>query len=156
MRFNQSDEVSQSLDSSAASPSPGTGVKEQPTPETSRRWRWAWWLLAYTSLILGIIGIVLPVMPTVPFILLAAFAASRGSQRLHDWLLAHPVMGPMIRDWQATGAVSRNAKWLATMMMAATSVMLFFFSPRLWLAIGVSTIMALVATWLWFRPEPPR
>lgn len=131
-------------------------MSELSTPETSRRWRWAWWLLAYTSLVLGIIGIVLPVMPTVPFILLAAYAASRGSQRLHDWLLAHPVMGPMIRDWQATGAVSRSAKWLATTMMAATAVMLFFFSPRLWLAVGVSTMMALVATWLWLRPEPPQ
>ncbi|HET9031985.1 MAG TPA: YbaN family protein [Dokdonella sp.] len=128
---------------------------EKTTVQTSRRWRWAWWLLAYISLGLGIIGIVLPVLPTVPFILLAAYAASRGSQRLHDWLVTHPRMGPMIRDWHETGAVSRNAKWLATTMMIATSVILFLFSPRLWLAIGVSVMMALVATWLWLRPEPP-
>ena len=131
-------------------------MTESPTtPEASRNWRWAWWLLAYLSLALGIIGIALPVLPTVPFILLSAYAASRGSRRLHDWLLAHPLMGPMIRDWHATGAVSRNAKWLATMMMVATAGMLFVFSPRWWLAAGVSTIMASVATWLWLRPEPP-
>lgn len=112
-------------------------------------------LLAYASLALGIIGIVLPVLPTVPFILLAAYAASRSSQRLHDWLLAHAVMGPMIRDWHATGAVSRNAKWLATAMMVATAAMLFIFSPHGWLAIGVSAMMGAVATWLWLRPEPP-
>lgn len=129
-------------------------MSEPTSLETSRRWRWAWWVLAYVSLGLGIIGIVLPVMPTVPFILLAAYAASRGSQRLHDWLLAHPYMGPMIRDWRENGAVSRNAKWLATTMMVATSAVLFFFSPRLWLATGVSAMMALVATWLWLRPEP--
>lgn len=129
-------------------------VSEPTSFETFRRWRWAWWLLAYVSLGLGIIGIVLPVMPTVPFILLAAYAASRGSQRLHDWLLAHPSMGPMIRDWRENGAVSRNAKWAATAMMAATSVVLFLVSPRLWLATGVSMMMALVATWLWLRPEP--
>lgn len=130
-------------------------MSESPNPESSRSWRWAWWLLAYVSLILGIIGIALPVLPTVPFVLLSAYAASRGSRRLHDWLLAHPVMGPMIRNWHATGAVSRNAKWLATTMMAATAVILFLFSPRWWLAAGVSTMMALVATWLWLRPEPP-
>ena len=51
-----------------------------------------------------------PGLPTVPFVLLAAFAAARGSQRLHGWLLAHRQFGPMIRDWQAHGAVSRRAK----------------------------------------------
>ena len=130
-------------------------TESPPSPGSSRNWRWAWWLLAYLSLVLGIIGIALPVLPTVPFILLSAYAASRGSRRLHAWLLAHAVMGPMIRDWHATGAVSRNAKWLATMMMAATAAMLFVVSPRWCLAAGVSTMMALVATWLWVRPEPP-
>ena len=61
--------------------------------------RWLWWLLAYASLGIGIVGIVVPGLPTVPFVLLAAFAAARGSQRLHGWLLAHPQFGPMIRDW---------------------------------------------------------
>ena len=125
------------------------------TPAPTGRWRWAWLLLAYFSLGLGIIGIVLPVMPTVPFILLAAYAASRGSQRLHDWLLAHPLMGPMIRDWRDNGAVSRRAKWLATTMMATTAIVLLFLSPRLWLTISVSLVMTLIATWLWLRPEPP-
>ena len=53
------------------------------------RLRWAWWLLAYVSLGLGLIGIVVPGLPTVPFVLLSAFAAARGSMRLHDRLLAH-------------------------------------------------------------------
>jgi hypothetical protein len=58
--------------------------------------RWLWWLLAYASLGIGIVGIVVPGLPTVPFVLLAAFAAARGSQRLHAWLLAHRQFGPMI------------------------------------------------------------
>ena len=79
-------------------------------PAASRprsRFRWAWWLLAYASLGLGIVGIVVPGLPTVPFVLLSAFAAARGSERLHARLLAHRQFGPMIRDWQAHGAVSR-------------------------------------------------
>ncbi len=130
-------------------------MSERSNPEPSRRWRWAWWLLAYLSLALGIIGIALPVLPTTPFILLAAYAAARGSARLHAWLLAHAVTGPMIRDWNAHGAVKRNAKWLATTMMALTAVMLLLFAPRWWLAAGVSLMMAIVAVWLWLRPEPP-
>ena len=120
-----------------------------------RRWRWAWWLLAYASLGLGLIGIALPGLPTVPFVLLAAFAAARGSMQLHRWLLAHRRFGPMIHSWQAYGAVSRSAKWLATLMMAASAALMFMTAPAWWMAAGGSAIMAVVATWLWRRPEPP-
>lgn len=120
------------------------------------RLRWAWWLLAYASLGLGVIGIVVPGLPTVPFVLLAAFAAARGSQRLYRRLLAHRQFGPMIRDWQCHGAVSRNAKRLATAMMAAGAGVLFLTASEWWLAAAGSAIMAVVAAWLWSLPEPPR
>lgn len=116
--------------------------------------RWAWLLLAYVSLGLGLVGVVLPGLPTVPFVLLAAYAAARGSERLHKRLLAHRVFGPMIRDWQRSGAVSRRAKWLASGTMLASAVIMFVFAPRWWMAATGSTIMAVVALWLWLRPEP--
>src|SRR3546814_13691343 len=77
---------------------------------TSNRFRWAWWLLAYASLGLGLVGVVVPGLPTVPFVLLSAYAAARGSERLHRWLLAPRVFGPMIVGWQVHGAVRRRAK----------------------------------------------
>ncbi len=127
------------------------------TPATARvRFRWAWWLLASASLGLGLVGIVVPGLPTVPCVLLSAFAAARGSQRLHDWLLSHRQFGPMIRDWQAHGAVSRRAKWLAVSMMSVCAVIMFLTAPRAWMAATGTAIMAVVATWLWRRPEPPR
>ena len=116
--------------------------------------RWLWWLLAYASLGLGIVGIVVPGLPTVPFVLLAAFAAARGSRRLRDRLLAHRQFGPMIRDWEREGAVSRRAKTLATAMMAVCAAIMFLTAPRWWMAATGSAIMACVALWLWRRPEP--
>ena len=118
--------------------------------------RWLWWLLAYASLGLGIVGIVVPGLPTVPFVLLAAFAAARGSRRLHDWLLAHRRFGPMIRDWEREGAVSRRAKTLATAMMALSSAVMFLTAPKWWMAATGTAIMAVTALWLWRRPEPQR
>ena len=116
--------------------------------------RWFWWLLAYASLGIGIVGIVVPGLPTVPFVLLAAFAAARGSRRLREWLLAHRQFGPMIRDWERDGAVSRRAKKLATAMMALCAVIMFLTAPKGWMAATGTTIMACVALWLWRRPEP--
>ncbi len=118
------------------------------------RFRWLWWLLAYASLGLGLVGIVVPGLPTVPFVLLAAFAAARGSQRLREWLLAHRHFGPVIRDWEAQGAVSRRAKRVATLTMAICAGIMFLTAPRWWMAATGTAIMAVVATWLWRRPEP--
>ncbi len=123
------------------------------------RFRWAWWLLAYASLGLGIVGLFLPLLPTTPFLLLAAYAASRGSQRLHLQLLQHPRFGPVIRDWQAHGTVSRRTKWSATfaMLVCALVLLLVMFAtgPHAWwrLALPVAC-MAMVSAWLWLRPEP--
>lgn len=122
-------------------------------PERTR-YRWAWWLLAYASLGLGLLGVALPGLPTVPFVLLAAYAAARGSKRLHAWLVTHPRFGEHIRDWERDKAVSRRAKTLATAMMTASAVVMFFTAPKAWMAALGTGIMVVVAVWLWRRPEP--
>ena len=123
--------------------------------------RWLWWLLAYASLGIGIVGIFVPGLPTTVFVLISAYAAARGSERLHAWLLGHPRFGPAIRDWQAHGAVGRRAKWAATWTMLACAavlllVMLRFPAHRWWMTALPIACMALVAAWLWRRPEGPR
>ena len=116
--------------------------------------RWLWWLLAYASLGIGLVGIVVPGLPTVPFVLLAAFAAARGSQRLRDWLLAHRTFGPMIGDWERERAVTRRAKWLASAMMSVCAVVMFLTAPKWWMAAIGTAVMAVTAAWLWCRREP--
>ena len=115
--------------------------------------RLLWRALALLSLGLGLIGIVLPVLPTVPFLLLAAWAAGKGWPALETWLLHHAHFGPHIRSWRDRGAVPRRAKWLASLMMTASAIMLAL-SPLHWAAkIGVPALMLAVAIWLWRRPE---
>ena len=116
--------------------------------------RWPYLLLAWIALALGLIGIVVPGLPTTPFILLAAWAAARGSTKLHRWLESHRVFGPMIRDWQAQGAVSRRAKWSASGAMLVCAVIFFITAPKWWMAASGTGVMGVVATWLWWRPEP--
>jgi len=112
-----------------------------------------WRALALASLALGIVGIVLPVLPTVPFVLLAAWAGSRGWPALDAWLLNHPRFGPSVRDWRERGAVPRRAKWLATAMMTVSATVIVLLPLPAWARIGVPLVMAAVAIWLWRRPE---
>lgn len=137
---------------------------DTPPPTAGRartRFRWAWWLLAYASLGMGIVGVFVPGLPTTVFILIAAYAASRGSERLHRYLMTHPRFGPAIHDWQRSGAVSRRGKWTATWAMlfcaaVLLAVMLWVGAHRWWMAALPIACMTAVATWLWRRPEPPR
>ena len=41
-------------------------------------------------------------------------------------------------------------------MMSACAVIMFLTAPKVWMAATGTSIMAIVATWLWLRPEPPR
>jgi uncharacterized membrane protein YbaN (DUF454 family) len=112
-----------------------------------------WRTLAVISLALGFIGMFLPVLPTVPFVLLAAWAGGRGWPALERWLLDHPTLGPPVHRWREHGAVPRRAKWMATVMMTLSAVVLAFTGAPLAVKIGVPLFMAGVATWLWRRPE---
>lgn len=115
--------------------------------------RWAWLALAYLCLGIGLVGVVVPVLPTTPFVLLAAFAADRGSPRLHAWLLRHRVFGRLIRDWRASGAVARGPKIAATTVMAASVAVMAVTAPPV-LAVAGGLVVVAVAVWLWRRPEP--
>jgi uncharacterized membrane protein YbaN (DUF454 family) len=110
--------------------------------------------LAYGSLAVGIVGIVVPGLPTTPLGLLAAFAADRGSPKLHRWLIRHKTFGPMIQSWERERAVSRRAKWLATIMMSVCAAIMYVWGPGLRILATTVAIMATVAIWLWRRPEP--
>ncbi|MEZ5465619.1 MAG: YbaN family protein [Lysobacteraceae bacterium] len=117
--------------------------------------RWLWILIAWVALALGALGVVLPGLPTTPFVLLAAYAAARGSRSLQDWLHAHRLFGPMIRDWERHGAVSRRAKCFALITMLLCAVLMALTAPRWWMVPLGTGIMAMVGIWLWRRPEPP-
>jgi uncharacterized membrane protein YbaN (DUF454 family) len=112
-----------------------------------------WRISALVALLLGIVGLALPVVPTVPFLILAAWAAGKGSPRLERWLLNHPRYGPHIRHWRERGAVPRRAKVFAIAAMSSSAIALQFTPVPQWLRIAVPLVMTLIAIWLWTRPE---
>jgi uncharacterized protein len=119
--------------------------------------RWAalvfWRALALACLVLGIVGAFLPVLPTTPFLLVAAWAGSKGWPRLEAWLIDHPRWGPPIRRWRDHRAVPRSAKWAASATMLLSTALLALSQAPAALKIGVPLFMLCVAWWLWRRPE---
>ncbi len=116
--------------------------------------RTLWLLFGLVALFLGILGVFLPLLPTTPFILLAAFAFSKSSKRLHSWLLNHKLFGPLIRDWETYGIIRTKVKWLATTsMLVLVSYPLIFLTFPLWLKGIVVLSICCVLTFIWTRPS---
>ena len=114
-----------------------------------------WFSLGLTALGLGVLGIAVPLLPTTPFLLLAAFAFARSSQRWHTWLIHHPFLGPVIQRWRDHGALSRTTKVASVLSM----LLILGISMAAGAGPTVLTIQALVlsacAVFLLTRPEPP-
>ena len=119
--------------------------------QPARALRRLWLAGGCLCLLLGTIGIVVPLLPTVDCYAMAAYAFSRGSRRWEQWLLNHPRIGPLVRDWRADRSLPLRAKWLATLSMTASC---------LWAAVALPARIAwipglaclLVAAYLWSRP----
>ncbi len=102
---------------------------------------------------LAVIGVVLPLLPTVPFLLLAAFFFANSSERLHNWILAHNLFGPMIQDWNDHRAIRPGAKKAATVSIAAVfSLSLILGAPSHVLIIQ-SIVLSCVLVFIWTRPN---
>ncbi len=111
-------------------------------------------LLAYLFLGLAIVGVFVPGLPTVPFLLLAAWFAAKGSQRLHRWIYAHPHFGKLLIDWETQGAVSRRSKVIAVLMTLASAVLMYRHIENVWALAGITALLLFGMGFLLTRPEP--
>ena len=115
-----------------------------------------WRSLVVIFIILGFIGALLPGMPTTVFLILAAWAASKGWPQVDTWLLNHPKYGPTLRNWRENGTVPRKAKWFASIMMLVSGIVMLFTNAPVLVKIFTDLTMLIVAIWLWTRPEPKK
>lgn len=118
--------------------------------------RFFWQCLGLLAVGCGLAGIVLPLVPTTPFLLVAAYAFSRSSPALHDWLLSHPHCGPLIRNWRDHGAIPRRAKWMALCLMMGALAISVAMALKLWVIILQAVVLICVGIFIMTRPDAPR
>lgn len=129
-----------------------SGLKS--THPLARLRRGLWTTAGLFFVALGLIGAVLPVMPTVPFLIAATACFARGSPKLEARILAHPMFGPMIRNWREHRVIPRNAKIAAVAGKAfGFGVFLYLLRPGIWLGGGVGLVLTLVGLYIVTRPS---
>jgi uncharacterized membrane protein YbaN (DUF454 family) len=127
-----------------------------------RKHRFVWVQVVYATLgtlflVTGIIGIFLPILPTTPFLLLATACYARSSRRFYNWLMNHPVFGPMIVEWRTYKSIPWRIKLVAMVTMFLTfgsSIVFFIRDGRLQLALAFFGLMMLI--WLYQIPSRDR
>jgi uncharacterized membrane protein YbaN (DUF454 family) len=118
--------------------------------------RIAWLALGFACVALGGVATVLPLVPTMPFLLVAAFAFARSSDRVHQWLVEHPRLGPPLRDWQQERAVPLGAKRLATASIALALAVSVSVGLPVWVLAVQTLVLGGVVAYIWSRPVPSR
>ena len=109
--------------------------------------------LGIVFFVTGLIGVFLPVLPTTPFMLLALWAFSNSSKRLHDYIWNHKKYGPMVRAWKQHGAIPKRAKISAILVMSASATFMVFFSGApLYGLIAALALMMFGAVFILTRP----
>jgi uncharacterized membrane protein YbaN (DUF454 family) len=90
--------------------------------------RTAYIVVGFSSLGLAALGVLLPGLPTTVFLLIALWAFSRSSERLHAWVKRMPLFREAlvhVERYHAERSISRGVKTLAV-TCAWASVAVFF------------------------------
>lgn len=115
-----------------------------------------WFAIGVGAVALAVLGVALPLLPTTPFVLVAAFAFARSSDRWHAWLISHKIFGPIIENWREHGAISRRGKIIGMVSILAVFVVsLVLKVAPLVLAVQAVALTG-AAAFLLSRPSPPK
>lgn len=97
----------------------------------------------------GLIGIVLPLIPTVIPVLLAAFFFSKSSERFHDRLLEHRLLGGIVRDWRDGVGFTLRSKTvaIAATIISFTISIVFIVDPTI-LRVGLIALAAALIVYM--------
>lgn len=104
---------------------------------------------------LGFVGAFLPILPTTPFLLIAAWAFSQSSERLHSWLYEHPRFGSYLVNWSKYGAIPIAGKMLSVAGMTLGWTTAYLNSDGWAFPVILGIILLAVGTYIVTRPGGP-
>jgi uncharacterized protein len=104
--------------------------------------------IGVVSLGLGLVGAVLPVVPTLPFLLVAVWAFSKSSDRVEQWLLQRPKIGPRLREFRQFRVVPLTGKLVGWGAMAVSLGGMVVADTPWWVVAPLAALAVVAAIYL--------
>jgi uncharacterized protein len=98
------------------------------------------------------IGFVVPGIPFSIFLVLAAWAFSKSSERMHKWLYNHPWFGEFLTNWTNKKVFPTKGKYAMVIVMSSTLAFTFYTTGNMKAVLYSGIFMLLVAIWAWRFP----
>tara|TARA_B100001123_G_C15339800_1_gene1034354 strand:- start:2975 stop:3349 length:375 start_codon:yes stop_codon:yes gene_type:complete len=86
-------------------------------------------VLGWICVGIAFIGIFTPGIPTTPLLIVALWAFSKSSKKLHTWLINHKRFGPILKNWEDHKVVPKNAK-ITMVILQIIAVIFFYWSTK--------------------------
>ena len=86
-------------------------------------------VLGWICVGIAFIGIFTPGIPTTPLLIVALWAFSKSSKKLHTWLINHKRFGPILKNWEDHKVLSKNAK-ITMVILQIIAVIFFYWSTK--------------------------
>ncbi|MBL9137678.1 MAG: YbaN family protein [Verrucomicrobiales bacterium] len=138
----------------------GEGTVSVAVANRKRASRWVrglWMVLGLGACGLGGMGLVVPGMPATVFFILAAYCFSRSSDRLLQWVLGLPKVGPLVRDYREGKGIPRPVKKAALGTMAVVGTVSLVVLPGPWIRVLVLALLLIGASVVWWWvPSAPK
>ena len=99
------------------------------------------------------IGFVTPGIPFSIFLVTAAWAFSKSSKKMHDWLYNHPWFGEFLTNWTHYKVFPLKAKYAMITVMSSTVLITYYATGNLNAVIYSGVFMFLIAFWAWHFPS---
>lgn len=98
------------------------------------------------------IGFIVPGIPFSIFLVIAAWAFAKSSDRLHKWIYNHPWFGEFLTNWTYRQIFPTRGKYAMVLVMASSLAFLWFTTENIKAAAWSGGFMFLVAVWAWRFP----
>lgn len=106
-----------------------------------------WFAAGIVCLGIAYLGTFVPGLPWSTPALVAAWCFSKSSQKFHNYMITHPLFGPVIRNWSQGRVFPTVAKWAMFVSMDISLIIMWFTTHRIQLVVGMGIFFALIIAW---------